>query len=251
MDPEQAVEQLEEPFPDTIRVVGVKLRNLGEVKKMGAGDATLRIGDRVMLELNGALTYGVVYTEPSRMPFIPPMRVMKSILRKATEEESATIARHERIACEGLAYCRERAAALGLAMKLVEVYCSFRRQEITFVYTSEERVDFRQLVKDLARRFGGHIQMRHIWSREEAQRLGGVDTCGLVLCCAAFLTDFKPVNVKSAKSQGLPLTESRLIGVCGRLKCCWMFEALEANQVLITPSRVASSALHAAEVSPT
>lgn len=221
----------EETFPATIRIVGVKVRGRGEIKKLGAGEATLRVGNHVMLETDGDLTYGVVHTEPHSMPFIPPMRAMKSILRRATEAEEAAIARHERLGREGMVFCRERAAALGLEMKMVEVYGSFQRRETTFVYTSEERVDFRQLVKDLARRFGGRIEMRHIGAREEARRIGGVDSCGLTLCCAAFLTDFKPVSVKKARGHAhdLAMSESRLIGICGRLKCCLVFEEMEGN----------------------
>ncbi|MGH2620685.1 MAG: PSP1 domain-containing protein [Anaerolineales bacterium] len=218
-------QELQDAYPATIRVVSVKVRDRGEVKKMGAGDAVLRAGDYVMLEMGGELTYGTVYTEPQPLPFIPPMRVMKSILRKATAAETAVIPRHEHIAKEGMAYCRERAAFLDLDMKMVEVFCSFQRREITFVYTSEERVDFRQLVRELARRFGGRIEMRHIGPREEARRLGGVDTCGLVVCCATFLTDFTPVSVRKARDLDPSLSESRLIGLCGRLKCCLMFEA--------------------------
>jgi cell fate regulator YaaT (PSP1 superfamily) len=147
-----------------------------------------------------------------------------------------------------MVYCRERAAALGLDMKMVEVYCSFRKRETTFVYTSEERIDFRQLVRDLARRFGGRIEMRHIGAREEARRLGGVDSCGLTLCCAAFLTDFRPVSVRKARGPDMTLNDSRLIGLCGRLKCCLMFEAQQEAaaksgssppQLLINPTRQA------------
>ena len=230
----------------TVRVTGVKVRNRGEVKKMGAGQANVRLGDRVMLDVDGHLTYGVVHAEPQPMPFIPQMRVMKTILRRATPEEERAIERHERIVADGFAFCRERAEALGLRLKLVEVYCSFHRREITFVYTAEDRVDFRQLVKDLARRFGGRIEMRQIGAREEAKRLGGVDSCGLVLCCAAFMTDFTPVSVRKARSSGVDLNESRLIGVCGRLKCCLMFEDTQAvtpsgtpppGPTLITPER--------------
>jgi len=239
--------ELQETFPATIRIAGIKIRDRGEVKKMGVGAASLRVGDRVMLEVERDLTYGVVYQEPYPTPFIPPMRVMTSILRPATEAEAAAIVQHQRTAREGMTYCRERAGALGLDMKLVEVYCSFRRRETTFVYTSEERIDFRQLVRDLARHFGGRIEMRHIGARDEARRLGGVDSCGLTLCCAAFLSDFRPVNVRKARSYDPSASESRLIGLCGRLKCCLMFEemgggASAAGQpprppALITPSR--------------
>ena len=244
-------DELLETFPVAIRIAGVKVRDRGEVKKVGAADAALRVGDRVMLEVNGEPTYGVVYSEPQAMPFYPPMRVMKTILRKATGEDLGTIERYERLAQEGMAVCRERIAALGLQMKLVEVYCSFQRREMTFIYTAPERVDFRQLVKELARRFGGRIEMLHIGEREEAKRIGGVDSCGLVLCCAAFMTDFTPVSVKKAKTQGLPMDESRLIGVCGRLKCCLMFELQESQDAtdtgppvlsLINPTRLSESA---------
>lgn len=221
------VEELEETFPPTTRVVGVKIRDRGGVKKMGAGDATLRVGDRVMLDVDGDLAYGVVHEEPRTVPFIPPMRVMRSILRPANEADLAQIREHERVAKEGMAYCRERVAALDLKLKLVEVYRSFNRRETRFLYTSEQRVDFRQLVRDLARRFGGRIEMRHIGPREEAQRLSGVDSCGLVLCCASFLTDLRPIKVKEARSQGVPMDESRLLGLCGRLKCCLVFESME------------------------
>jgi cell fate regulator YaaT (PSP1 superfamily) len=243
------LEEKLEDFPATIRIAGVKVRNRGEVKKIGAADTVLTVGDRVMLEADGEPTYGVVYVEPQALPFHPPMRVMKTILRKAGPEDLRTIERHERLAQEGAAFCRERIAALRIEMKLVEVYCSFRRREMTYIYTAPERVDFRQLVKDLARRFGGRIEMVHIGEREEAKRLGGVDSCGLVLCCAAFMTDFQPVSVRKAKAQGLPMDENRLLGVCGRLKCCLMFELQEAQAgggafrpSLIQPARLSDPA---------
>ncbi len=223
-------EDLQQSFPSTIRVVGVKIRDRGEMRKVGAGDATLRLGDHVMIEVDdGDLAYGVVYREPQPMPFIPPMRAMRTIVRPANEGDMPLIREHERIAKEGKAYCQERATALGLKLKVVEVYRSFRRRETRFVYTSEERVDFRQLVKELARRFGGRIEMRHIGPREEAQRMGGVDSCGLVVCCASFLTDLRPIKAKQARSRGLPMEESRLLGICGRLKCCLAFEGMEAR----------------------
>ena len=232
-----ATEDLQESLSSTIRVVGVKIRDRGEMKKMGAGDATLRLGDRVILEVDdGDLAYGVVYREPQAMPFIPQMRVMQTIVRQANERDMVLIREHERIAKEGLAYCQDRAAALGLELKVVEVYRSFSRQETRFIYTSEERVDFRQLVKELARRFGGRIEMRHIGPREEAQRVGGVDTCGLVLCCTSFLTDLRPIKAKLARSHGLPMEESRLLGVCGRLKCCLVFESTEPSLIQPLPS---------------
>lgn len=238
-----SIEEELQTFPASVRVAGVKVRDLGEVKKMGCGDVHLAAGDYVMMELDDDLTYGVVYNEPQTMPFIPQMRVMSTILRKATEDDRDRIQKQEELAQAVTDFCRERVTALGLRMKLVEVVCSLTRREVLVMYTSEERVDFRQLVKDLGRRFGARIEMRHIGARDESQRLSGVDTCGLILCCAAFLTEFRPVSVKKAKSQGVPIEESRLTGVCGRLKCCLIFEEQESSNghssapELIQPTR--------------
>ncbi len=236
-------QELAQPYPATVRIVGVKIRDRGEVKKFDARDAALAVGDRVILEMGGELSYGVVYVEPYVMPFVPPMRVMKPITRKATREDIAAIERYERLASEGMTACRQQAAALGLKMKLVEVFCSLQRRQMTFVYTADDRIDFRELVRALARRFGGRIEMRQVGVRDEASRLGGIDTCGLVLCCASFLTEVKPVSVKQARGLGLPVDDPKLLGVCGRLKCCLLFEAMDdpaqapKAQPLINPSR--------------
>lgn len=244
-------QELAKPYPSVVRIVGVKIRDRGEVKKFDAGEANLAVGDRVLVEIAGELSYGVVYGVPQVTPFIPPMRVLQPIARKATAEDAATIDRYERLASEGMKACREQAAALGLKMKLVEVFCSFHRRQMTFVYTAEDRIDFRELVRLLARRFGGRIEMRQVGVRDEASRLGGIDTCGLVLCCAAFLTEVKPVTVKQARALGFPVDDPKLLGVCGRLKCCLLFEAMESqpssssskSSALINParSRLASS----------
>jgi cell fate regulator YaaT (PSP1 superfamily) len=242
MDP-VITEQSFQSYPTSVRLIGVKIRDCGEVKKLGAAGWSLRRGDRVLLEVDDEVTYGVVYTEPYSTPFIPPMRAMKSIVRKAGPDDLALIGRLERLSREASAYCRAKAIEYNLQLKLVEVYGAMQRRQLTFVYTADERIDFRNLVLDLARRFGGRIEMRQIGVRDEARRLGGVDTCGLVLCCASFLTDIKPVTVKQARTLGLPVEDPRLLGVCGRLKCCLMFEMMEAQgtappvQHLITPTK--------------
>ncbi len=224
-----ATEDGVQPYPASVRLVGVKIRDCGEIKKLDAGERALRLGDRVLLEADEDVTYGVVYTEPYPAPFVPPMRVMKPILRKADQEDLALITRLERLSREATVYCRAKAAEFDLQLKLVEVFGAMQRRQLTFVYTADERVDFRHLVRDLARRFGGRIEMRQVGVREEARRLGGIDTCGLVLCCTSFLTEVKPVTVKQARNMGLPVEDPRLLGVCGRLKCCLMFEMMEAH----------------------
>jgi cell fate regulator YaaT (PSP1 superfamily) len=237
-------DELLHTYPASIRLVGVKIRNRGEVKKLGAAGAPLRNGEPVLVEVDGEVTYGIVYTKPYTTPFIPPMRAMKSILRKPDSDETALIGRLERLSQEASAYCREKAAELNISLKLVEVYGAMHRRQLTFVYTADDRIDFRELVRHLAHRFGGRIEMRQVGVREEARRLGGIDTCGLVLCCASFLTDVKPISAKQAKTLELPIDDPRLLGVCGRLKCCLMFEMMDAQgkiapqaQQLITPTR--------------
>src|SRR5687768_7746481 len=118
-------QELAKPYPPTVRVVGIKIRDRGEVKKFDAGEAQLATGDRVLLDVAGELNYGVVYEPPQVKPFIPPMRVIQPISRKATREDAAAIDRYERLAVEGMKACRDEAAVLGLKMKLVEVFCSF------------------------------------------------------------------------------------------------------------------------------
>ncbi len=238
--------ELSIPYPSLVRLVSVKIRNRGEVKKMDAGDLSLRLGDPVIVEFEGDLTFAMVETIPYTVPFTPPMRMMKRVVRLPTAEERSIIQRHEQLAREGMSFCREQAATLGLRMKMVEVFAALDRRQITFVYTAEDRIDFRELVRILARRFHCRIEMRQIGVREEARRLGGVDTCGLTLCCTSFLTDFLPVSVKQARKLGVAVDDPKLLGLCGRLKCCLMFEAMEAQQTsprhsaLITPGSTSS-----------
>lgn len=237
-------EEFANAYPESVHLVGVKVRNKGEIKKLDSIGVPLRSGDPVLIEVEGEVTYGIVYIEPYSTPFIPPMRAMKSILRKPTTEEAALIGRLERLSKEAATYCRTKAMELGIHLKLVEVYGAMDRRQLTFVYTADERIDFRDLVRELARRFGGRIEMRQVGVREEARRLGGIDTCGLVLCCASFLTDVRPISAKQAKTLELPIDDPRLLGVCGRLKCCLMFEMMDAQGTitpqakhLITPTR--------------
>ncbi len=207
-------------------VVGVRVREQGEIKTARTTDAALKVGDRVLLELENDLTYGNVGAPPRSQPFSPPMRVMRSVLRKATAADETAIEHQKKMSAAGRAFCLERVPALNLQLKLVEVYGSLRRRPtLTFTYTADSRVDFRQLVRDLAHRFHCRIEMRQISSREEARRLSGVDTCGLVLCCAGFLTDFTPVTLKLSRRDAVAAGDAHRIGVCGRLKCCLIFES--------------------------
>lgn len=236
MTPDLLTQELAMPYPSVVRLVSVKIRNRGDVKKMDAGALDMRVGDPVVVEFEGELTFAIVETAPHAMPFTPPMRMVKPLLRLPTGEERAIIQRHEQLTREGMTFCREQAATLGVRMKMVEVFAALDRRQITFVYTSDDRIDFRELVRILARRFHCRIEMRQIGVREEARRLGGVDSCGLTLCCTSFLTDFLPISVKQARKLGVAVDDPKLLGLCGRLKCCLMFEAMDAQQLTPRPS---------------
>jgi len=235
-----------------VSVAEIKVRDRGVAKKVGTRDVALAAGDRVVLEINEELTYGVVYGRQQRMPFVPPMRDMKTIIRKADAADLQTIARHERLAGEGMAYWHDLIEAHRLPMKAVEVVPAFDHPKLTFVFTADERVDFRMLVRDLAARFRTRIQMQQVGARDEAKLLGGLGLCGLVLCCASFLTEFKPVTMKMVRSQGLPLDDNKLLGLCGRLKCCLAYEyedgfrppgprAPDQGLTLIQPERISTA----------
>lgn len=219
---QETEEQIE--YTEEVAVVGIKVRDLGEVKKTRTDDHTVKVGDWVLLDLDNDHTFGKVYLPPQFLPFSPPMRVMRQIIRKATEEDQRQIVRQVRLAQEGEEFCNQRIEESGLKMTLVEVFGSFAQRSLTFTYTADDRIDFRQLVKDLARRFGCRIEMRQISTREEAARLSGVDTCGLVLCCSSFLTDFKPVYPRGRADAPMNGMDSHRIGVCGRMKCCLLYE---------------------------
>ena len=207
-----------------VSVVDIKVRDRGVVKKVGVRDFALEAGDQVILEMNEEVTYGVVYGRPQRIPFVPPMRDMKTIIRKADPADTQTITKHVRLAGEAMAFWRDLIDAHRLPMKAVEVVPAFNQPKITFMFIADERVDFRMLVKELAGRFRTRIQMQQIGARDEAKHLGGLGLCGLVLCCTSFLTEFKPVTMKMVRTQGLPMEDSKLLGLCGRLKCCLAYE---------------------------
>jgi cell fate regulator YaaT (PSP1 superfamily) len=215
-----------------VSIVGIKVRDRGMIKKVGTYGVVLEDGDRVILEVEQEMTYGVVYGMTHGTPFVPPMRAMKTILRKANAEDLETIARHNARAAEGMAFWRELIDLYRIPMKPVEVVCAFDHPKMIFMYTAEERVDFRSLVKDIVRRFRARAEMRQIGARDEAKLLGGVGLCGLVLCCASFLTDFHPVTMKMVRAQGLPLDDNKLLGLCGRLKCCLAYEYEEGERFI-------------------
>lgn len=207
-----------------INVVQVRKREAGRVQSFKLGDIILDVGDYCVFETDRGNEYGQVVGEPVKIMGDDAEVPKKSIVRKVNTADEEVISRNKRDAKRAAQTCMERIESHKLQMKLVYVEYSFDRHKMIFYFTAEGRIDFRELVKDLAGLFKVRIELRQIGVRDEAKILGGVGCCGRELCCAKFLKDFEPVNIKMAKLQRLPLNPDKISGVCGRLLCCLKYE---------------------------
>lgn len=210
-------------------VVGVRLREAGKLYHFDPNGIGLQRLDRVVVETQGGVELGRVvteYLEKRDDEIVPPLR---RVVRKATPQDLERHQRNKDRAREALAFCRRRIGELGLPMRAVEAELAFDGSRLTIFYTSEDRVDFRSLVRELGARFHTRIEMRPLGARDEAKLLDGIGPCGQRLCCSRWLTEFRPVSIRMAKLQNLALNPGKLAGNCGRLKCCLRYE-LEAYE---------------------
>jgi cell fate regulator YaaT (PSP1 superfamily) len=209
----------------TVNVVGVKLDPRGRVLACDAGGLELRHDERVVVDDGRDSEVGVVAVASARRPVSGPL---PRVLRRADARDLERVAAGERRAIEARGFARQRAAAQGLAIKLFRV--DFQRGgRVLFYFASEARVDFRELVRELAARYRARIEMRQVGVRDEAKIVGGIGSCGRELCCSTFLPKFAPVSIKMAKHQNLAMSPTKVSGQCGRLKCCLVYE--DANYV--------------------
>ena len=206
-----------------IRVVGVKLGS-GKVHEFDARDLDLLKGDPILVETGKGLCLGRVAVELREKEMKSLRKTLRKVTRKATEEDLIQDRTNRSLEQEGFLFCLERVKARNLNMKLVRVEFFFDRSKAIFYFTSEKRVDFRELVKDLAARFKTRIEMRQIGVRDEAKMTGGVGPCGREFCCSRCLSSFDLVSVKMAKEQNLALNPTKISGACGRLMCCLAYE---------------------------
>ncbi|MDO8663033.1 MAG: stage 0 sporulation family protein [Candidatus Omnitrophota bacterium] len=212
-------------------LIYVRLRDSGQIYAYNAAGFSVKEGDYVIIEHDRGQDYGlVVPTEPKsccgeRQCANPAEKEPpKKILRIAREADIKQITDNRLKAKEVFSSCIKKIEEHRLDMKLVQAEYSFDRSKIVFYFTANGRVDFRNLVKDLARIFKARIELRQIGVRDEARLFGGFGSCGRELCCAKFLKDFEPVTIKMAKEEGLPLNPPKISGICGRLMCCLSFE---------------------------
>jgi cell fate regulator YaaT (PSP1 superfamily) len=215
-----------EPKPNhDIFVVGIKFLSSGKVFPYLAGEETFKVGEWVVVEIEGGENFGMIALAKHPLPYKKSTaNSFKRILRKASPEDMDLVKKNTSMEKEGHQICQEKIEERGLPMKLSRVEFSFDGQRATFYFTAEGRVDFRELVRDLAHHFKTKIEMKQIGVRDEARIVGGCGPCGVQLCCASFLKDFEPVSIKMAKDQNLPLNPVKISGVCGRLLCCLVYE---------------------------
>lgn len=203
-------------------VVGIRFKNCGKIYDFEINGVEVRKEDLVIIESEFGLSIGNVVTGPH---FIEnPEKELKKILRLATEEDLKQKKDNETFEKETRGFCLERIMARGIPMKLVCTEVTLDRKRIVFYFTADGRIDFRELVKDLAAKFRTRIEMRQIGVRDKAKLVGGLGLCGKELCCRLFLTSFEPISIKMAKQQELVLNTGKLSGVCGRLMCCLGYE---------------------------
>ena len=208
-------------------VVGIRFKNCGKIYDFEVNGLEVHKGDRVIIDSEFGLSIGNVAVDSH---FVEnPAKELKKILRIANEKDLHQKQENENFEKEARSFCYERIMARGLPMKLVCSEVALDRKRIVFYFTADGRIDFRELVKDLAARFKTRIEMRQIGVRDKAKLVGGLGICGKELCCRLFLTSFEPISIKMAKQQDLSLNTGKLSGTCGRLMCCLGYEYNEGE----------------------
>jgi cell fate regulator YaaT (PSP1 superfamily) len=206
------------------RMILVRLRDSGQIYSYNAQDLAVKEGDYVIVDHDRGLDYGQIISPKDAVLETNAKESIKKIVRIATDSDSKQIQENRVRAKEAFNTCINKIGEHKLEMKLVRAEYSFDRTKIIFYFTAPDRVDFRNLVKDLAKIFKARIELRQIGVRDEAKLFGGFGPCGRELCCARFLKDFEPVTIKMAKEEGLHLNPPKISGLCGRLMCCLSFE---------------------------
>ena len=219
-----------------INVIGVRFKSAGKTYYFDPLDLNIRQGDHVIVETSRGMEYGDVVMGRSSIEDGQFRKNVKSVIRIATDEDTEKYKKNKELEKEAYKICLEKIRSHGLEMKLVEVEYTFDGSKILFYFTADGRVDFRELVKDLATVFKTRIELRQIGVRDEAKTLGSVGVCGRSLCCSQFLGEFAPVSIKMAKEQGLSLNPTKISGACGRLMCCLKYEQDTYEELLkVTP----------------
>lgn len=202
------------------KVIGVRFRNAGKVYYFAPGKLEICQGDHVIVETARGVEYGYVVLGVKEVDDERIIQPLKPVMRVATQEDDEKAAKNREKEKEAFGICQEKIRRHGLEMKLIDAEYTFDNNKVLFYFTADGRIDFRELVKDLAAVFKTRIELRQIGVRDETKILGGIGICGRLLCCHSYLSDFAPVSIKMAKEQNLSLNPTKISGVCGRLMCC-------------------------------
>jgi len=217
-------------------IIGVRFKTAGKTYYFNPMDFDIKVGDNVIVETSRGVEYGKVVVGRRELDPLELNKPIKEVLRIANAEDDAQYESNKQKEKEAYKICNEKIHEHGLEMKLVEVEYTFDDSKILFYFTADGRIDFRELVKDLASVFRTRIELRQIGVRDESKTIGSVGVCGRSLCCSNFLGEFVPVSIKMAKEQGLSLNPAKISGACGRLMCCLKYEQDVYEELLkVTP----------------
>ena len=202
------------------KVIGVRFRNVGKIYYFSPKDFDIKSGDHVIVETARGVEYGQVVLPPREVEDEKVIQPLKEVIRIANTQDDKKEENNRRREKDAYQICLKKIREHGLEMKLIDVEYTFDNNKVLFYFTADERIDFRELVKDLAAIFKTRIELRQIGVRDETKTLGGIGICGRPLCCHTYLSEFAPVSIKMAKEQNLSLNPAKISGVCGRLMCC-------------------------------
>ena len=202
------------------RVIGVRFRNVGKIYYFDPKGFDIKAGDHVIVETARGVEYGSVVLSPRDVEDSKVIQPLKEVIRVATQKDTEKEEKNRKKEKEAYQICLKKIQAHHLEMKLIDVEYTFDNNKVLFYFTADGRIDFRELVKDLAAVFKTRIELRQIGVRDETKILGGIGICGRALCCHTYLSEFAPVSIKMAKEQNLSLNPTKISGVCGRLMCC-------------------------------
>ena len=203
-----------------ITIIGVRFRNVGKVYYFSPRELDICVGDHVIVETARGVEYGFVVLGPKEVDDSKVIQPLKEVIRIATPKDDAREESNRKKEKEAFGICQKKIRAHNLEMKLIDAEYTFDNNKMLFYFTADGRIDFRELVKDLAAVFKTRIELRQIGVRDETKILGGIGICGRPLCCHTYLSEFAPVSIKMAKEQNLSLNPTKISGVCGRLMCC-------------------------------
>lgn len=206
------------------KVVGVKFKTSGKIYDFDCGPFVLDIDDKVIVTTEHGLGYGIVATAPVPASERSSKSPLKKVFRLATEADDAQLEKNAVLESRAYDFCIGQVESLKLEMNLFSVESTFDASKLTFFFTAEGRVDFRQLVKNLVKEFRLKIEMRQVGIRNQAKMCGGIGRCGREICCSLFIEKFEPISIRMAKEQGLSLNPTKISGLCGRLMCCLTYE---------------------------